>query len=1302
MANLPASATGDWSRSKKLSGATGRSPVLVLARNAGVRCDSGMTQPVPDSSTSQGAPPARRKCNCSGSCAPKSPPPAPLTLDRRGFLGLTSAGAAALLAGPDWLGRAEAAADLEKWKQSLAERGEPRVYRSDLHTDARMHLGGIGTGNFELGADGQFTTWQLFNTLRDGHVPFYLAVKVGEVAHLLQTTGGPAVPRVARIEMVGEYPIARLRFIDAALPIELELEAFSPLAPLDERLSAVPLAALVFRVKNPTATAQTVSLAAFMQNPVGYDAVTPIEGDRHPNFGWNVNEPFREGPTAGIFMRAEAGQEASLDQPVELFASANLAGLNTPPADRPASLKLTLLDQLPGAVAKLATPARTVVWIEEPGADFPAPLLRAARDAVLAGATLAFAGKTQPLLGYYAQATGGKPLAQAESRPDILFDDFEDGYGKWTITGNAFGAKPAGGTLPNQQRVSGFLGRGMVNTYLEGDGTTGRAVSREFKIERRLIRFLIGGGARGNTQLRLVVGGQVVRRASGKDNEKLEPSSWDVSEFADQTGHLEIVDEATGGWGHVNVDQIEFSDQPGNRAVLELLEELLPASFTSVRPAQRSNATDPNSIEFAELRLREGAEARSSPSGLRLLTRPHGKGRVVLAGGAILNAGEAGAVPARQRAYALLCGLVGVKYTPVSAQHPKAPGFGTLALAALGGRPSLLTMFNGWDEAWKRFAQSGRFAAFDAAPQAGGPSLPGTTGHCALGSEVEVAAGQTVEIPFLLTWHYPNKYNAAGEWMGCHYATQWPDARAVLREAAEKFAEWRSATDKFRRAVFDSTLPWWLRDCLTANAAIIRHIGVVFRIANGDTFGWEGSNGCCQPTCTHVWGYEQTLARLFPGLERDMRRIDFKHQQREDGGVNNRTDVPSPPRPTGEQPFADGHASCVLKAYREALNSSDGAFFKEYWPHVRRAVDYLIARDAKSHGGQPAGYLEDDQWNTYDEALHGVTTFISGYYLAALRAGEEWARRMGDSITAHRFREVFTKGQRKLIALCWNGEYFQQNLPDYAQRGGEVGPGCMSDQLIGQWWAHQIGLGYILPQDKVVSALQAVFKYNWKSDLTGWKHAPRAFAGDGDKGLIICTWPKGGRPAQVMLYSDEVWTGIEYQVAAHMIYEGLVEEGLAIAKGARERYDGRPRAPIPRNPWNEIECGGHYARAMSSWSLLLALSGWEYDGPNQALRFAPRLMPENFKSPFVAPEGWGSLSQRRAGAQQVNELGVIAGELAVKTLELETHAQVASAVLELAGKPVAVQVKPRASGVTLNFASGVRIHAGETLAVTLT
>jgi non-lysosomal glucosylceramidase len=430
-----------------------------------------------------------------------------------------------------------------------------------------------------------------------------------------------------------------------------------------------------------------------------------------------------------------------------------------------------------------------------------------------------------------------------------------------------------------------------------------------------------------------------------------------------------------------------------------------------------------------------------------------------------------------------------------------------------------------------------------------------------------------------------------------------------------------------------------------------------------------------------------------------MRRIDFKHQQCDDGGVNNRTEVPSPPRPTGEHPFADGHASCVLKAYREALNHPNDQFFKGYWPNVKRAVEYLIARDAKSHSGQPAGVLEDDQWNTYDEALHGVTTFISGYYLAALRAGEEWARRMGDSAAATRFHEVFETGQKKLVEQCWNGDYFQQYLPDYMSRKGEVGPGCMADQLIGQWWAHQLGLGYILPKEMVLGALRSVYKYNFKSDLTGWKHAPRAFAGAKDKGLIICTWPKGGRPDNVMLYSDEVWTGIEYQVAAHMIYEGLVEEGFVLVKAARDRYDGIPRSPIQRNPWNEIECGGHYARAMSSWSLLLALSGWEYDGPRQELRFDPRHNPNDFRCFFAGPEGWGTARQARGGEGQQHDCEVKEGRLALTKLALRTVLSPRRVIAECAGRRVAVGFQENSGVLQITFNRPLTILAGQKLTV---
>lgn len=214
---------------------------------------------------------------------------------------------------------------------------------------------------------------------------------------------------------------------------------------------------------------------------------------------------------------------------------------------------------------------------------------------------------------------------------------------------------------------------------------------------------------------------------------------------------------------------------------------------------------------------------------------------------------------------------------------------------------------------------------------------------------------------------------------------------------------------------------------------------------------------------------------------------------------------------------------------------------------------------------------------------------------------------------------------------------------------------------------------------------------------------PRSFAGAHDKGLIICTWPRGGRPENVMLYSDEVWTGIEYQVAAHMIYEGLVDEGFSIAKGARDRYDGVPRDPITRNPWCEIECGGHYARAMSSWSLLLALSGWKLDGPRGELQFAPCYRPENFKSFFTGPEGWGSAAQTGDGTQQKIKIAVQSGVLRVQTFECASvRTGDYQPSVTLAGEKISVTFSVDGDRYRLNFGRNkITIKAGDALEVVL-
>ena len=248
-----------------------------------------------------------RKCNCSGHCGPTN-------LSRREFIGLVGAGTAATLLAPPAWGAFEFPADeIQRWRQALFAPAKPRLYLSDKHTDARMHLGGIGTGNFEIGADGQLTTWQLFNTLRDGQVPFYFLAQAGGTTKLLQTAGGPDWPRVKQIEMTGEYPVAVLRFRDPDLPVNLELSAFSPFAPLDASSPRSRSQPSCSASRIPSQQQQEVSLAALMQNPVGYEASGENNSATEPAFGGNVNEVLDEHGAGGLFMRAETAPEPTLD-----------------------------------------------------------------------------------------------------------------------------------------------------------------------------------------------------------------------------------------------------------------------------------------------------------------------------------------------------------------------------------------------------------------------------------------------------------------------------------------------------------------------------------------------------------------------------------------------------------------------------------------------------------------------------------------------------------------------------------------------------------------------------------------------------------------------------------------------------------------------------------------------------------------------------------------------------------------------------------------------------------------------------
>lgn len=546
-----------------------------------------------------------------------------------------------------------------------------------------------------------------------------------------------------------------------------------------------------------------------------------------------------------------------------------------------------------------------------------------------------------------------------------------------------------------------------------------------------------------------------------------------------------------------------------------------------------------------------------------------------------------------------------------------------------------------WDylrEFWDDFSADGKLddLGYDS------PSEMGKTDTGSLGLVDTLAPGASGTYRFILAWSFPNRPDS---WkkedallIRTHYATRFPTSWATASYVAAEYSRLERETRRFHDALFGSTLPAYVVDALSANIVPLRST-TCFWLEDGRFFGWEGcfdDAGCCEGSCTHVWSYAQTLAFLFPSLEREMRRIEFVVETEADGWMAFRT-----LKTMGEEfrwqwgnqkPEAavDGQMGSVLRVLREWQLNADREWLEQVWPGVKRSIDFASAHwDTDSDG-----VLDGRQHNTYDIEFYGPNPLCGIYYLAGLRAVEELALVMDEPDLARRCREVFDRGSRRLDELLWNGEYFVQRLPDVDAHKYQHGLGCLADQLLGELHARILGLGNTVPREHVQPALMAIFRHNFKRDFTNHVNTQRTYILNDEAGLTLCTWPNGGEPRLPFPYSDEVWTGIEYQVAAHMIYEGWLLEGLEIVKAVRERHDG-----VRRSPWNEVECGHHYARSMSSWAVLLALSGARCDVARGELSFEPVLAASTdedvFRSFWSCGRGWGTYTQRRDAASGV-------------------------------------------------------------------
>ncbi len=628
--------------------------------------------------------------------------------------------------------------------------------------------------------------------------------------------------------------------------------------------------------------------------------------------------------------------------------------------------------------------------------------------------------------------------------------------------------------------------------------------------------------------------------------------------------------------------------------------------------------------------------------------------------------------------------------------------FGTIAMMTTEKNVNVQTSWyrgGWWDNAhifWDDFAEDGTIT--DKRERVVSPE--NNTDVASIIVKLELEPNETKTIPFYLTWHFPQRENYWNSEPEVHnkkvknyYATKFKDAVAVAKYVVDNLAFLETNSRLFHKTLFESTLPNYVIDAVSSQSSILK-TNTVMRIEDGQFFGFEGLTddaGCCPMNCTHVWNYAQTPAFLFPSLERSARETDFLHNTFDNGYMPFRTLVPLGNYRWQFKPCADGQMGAIVRAYREWKISGDTEWLKKIWIKVKKSLEFAwngvgeIPGDLKWQkdklllpwDGNKDGVMEGEQHNTYDIEFYGPNTMTGSLYLAALKAASEMAAALGDKKASDEYRKLFEKGSKKYDQLLWNGKYYVQDI--YVEAGLQVpeelktpeeqstcdstcqcksspggkkralegspvpkyqyGKGCLSDQLLGQFEAFVTDLGYVMDRSHVNQALKSIFNFNFKEKLDNFSNVQRVYALNDEAGLLLCNWPEGERPRLPFVYSDEVWTGIEYQVAASLIYAGHTDEGLTIVKALRDRHDG-----LRRNPWDEFECGHHYARAMASWAVLLALSGYHYDGVEHSVSFAPVISLDDFQVFWSCGTGWGNFSIDRKSIKLV----VLFGEIALK------------------------------------------------------
>lgn len=499
------------------------------------------------------------------------------------------------------------------------------------------------------------------------------------------------------------------------------------------------------------------------------------------------------------------------------------------------------------------------------------------------------------------------------------------------------------------------------------------------------------------------------------------------------------------------------------------------------------------------------------------------------------------------------------------------------------------------------------------------------------------------------------------------YAAKFDSIDAVSWYWIKHYDELHDKSVVFRNCFYDTSLPEEIVEAVAANLTILKS-PTVLRQRDGRLWCWEGcgdSAGCCAGSCTHVWNYAQALPHLFPKLERTLRQTEFYESQTDDGRQNFRSNLPIRDVVPAMVPAADGQLGGIIKVYRDWRICGDDVWVKSIWPKVKQSLDFCIAEWDPDH----TGVLVEPHHNTYDIEFWGPDGMCSSFYLGALKAAVEMGTYLDEDVSV--YVELLGNGKTYIENNLFDGEYFYQKIVWEGLRAGnptelethlrtsykseeaaellrregpkyQYGTGCLSDGVLGEWMALTSGIDSVLDEQMVESHLQSVFAYNFREDLSLHANPQRPTYALGDEGgLLLCSWPKGGKLSLPFVYSDEVWTGIEYQVASHLAMADHVAECLRIVQALRDRYDGKSR-----NPFNEYECGHWYARAMASYALIQGMTGARYDAVTKILHLKPGVSGD-FRAFISTASGYGTVGVKNGEAF----LDVISGSIEVEKIK---------------------------------------------------